>query len=178
MKVALKDGTRGEAQFSPCGRYRYWLLRVWDESKPTAAIIGMNPSTATEKDDDPTVAKETTIIRSLGFGALLKLNAFAYRATLPVDLWKARQRGVDVIGPENTAPHIVEYLKLFAVKQTIAAWGKLKTDRGWFLSQSLKASGIRLDCLKKNGDGSPAHPLYLPYGLIPEPWNYEQERTA
>jgi hypothetical protein len=56
-----------------------------------------------------------------------------------------------------------------AVQKVVACWGKLKTDRGWLLRDTL---GLRLDCLNKNKDGSPAHPLYLPYGLLPEPWNY------
>jgi len=55
------------------------------------------------------------------------------------------------------------------VQKVVACWGKLKTDRGWLLRDTL---GLRLDCLNKNKDGSPAHPLYLPYGLLPEPWNY------
>ena len=60
----------GDARFSPCGRWRWWLTRVWDEKLPMAALIGMNPSTADAKDNDPTVAKEIHFVRSWGFGGM------------------------------------------------------------------------------------------------------------
>ncbi len=163
----------GAARFSLCGRYRFWLTRVWDADLAMCCLIGMNPSTATETENDPTVAKEIHFVRSWGFGGMLKLNAYAYKATQPKDLYAARARGLDIIGRENTADHIVGYIADFKATKVVACWGRLKTDRGWLLGESLKQKGIRLDCLKKNSDGSPARPLYLPYGLLPEPWNYE-----
>ncbi|HDR2355042.1 TPA: DUF1643 domain-containing protein [Enterobacter roggenkampii] len=35
-----------DAIFSPCGKYRYSLSRVWDDSKPYTLFIGLNPSYA------------------------------------------------------------------------------------------------------------------------------------
>ena len=162
----------GDAKFSPCGRWRWWLTRVWDESLPMAALIGMNPSTANASEDDNTVHKEIHFCRDWGFGGLLKLNAYAYKATKPSDLWIARARGVDVVGEENTAGRMLSLLREFNVGRTVACWGRLSTDRGWVLRDALEYFGVQLDCFKKNSDGSPAHPLYLPYGLVPQPWNY------
>jgi hypothetical protein len=161
----------GTAKFSADGRWRWWLTRVWDDSLPMAALIGMNPSTATATEDDPTIGKEIHFVREWGFGGLLKLNAYAYKATNPKDLWAARARGVDVVGEENTAGKMLALLRDFNVGKTVACWGRLKTDRGWILRDALGYFGVQLDCFKKNADGSPAHPLYLPYGLMPERWS-------
>jgi hypothetical protein len=138
----------------------------------------MNPSTANASDNDPTVAKEISFVRSWGYGGMLKLNAFAYKATNPRDLWAARARGVDVVGEQNTARHMMAYVEEFKVVKVVACWGKLKTDRGWYLRDMFSSADVKLDCLKKNSDGSPAHPLYLPYGLLLEPWNYAEDTAA
>ena len=127
----------GNAKFSECGRWRWWLTRTWDESLPMAALIGMNPSTANATENDPTVGKEINFVRSWGFGGLLKLNAYAFKATDPKDLYSARTRGVDVVGEENTAGHMLKLLREFNVGKTLACWGRLKTDRGWILRDAL-----------------------------------------
>jgi hypothetical protein len=163
---------KGDASFSACGRWRWWLTRVWDDALPIAALIGMNPSTATATENDPTVNKEINFVRSWGFGGLLKLNAYAFKATDPNDLYYARMAGVDVVGEKNTAGHMLDLLREFNVRRTVACWGRLRTDRGWILKTCLSAYGVQLDCFKKNADGSPAHPLYLPYGIVTQPWNY------
>lgn len=43
------------AQFSACRRWRYTLRIVWSEGR-LIQFIGLNPSTADEFKDDPTVA--------------------------------------------------------------------------------------------------------------------------
>ena len=43
------------AQFSADRAYRYTLKIVWDESRTPCQFIGLNPSTADEVKDDPTV---------------------------------------------------------------------------------------------------------------------------
>jgi len=46
-----------DAILSEDRKYRYVLSRIWDESKPMVVIVGLNPSTADEKDDDSTIKK-------------------------------------------------------------------------------------------------------------------------
>ncbi|CAI2789886.1 Uncharacterized protein conserved in bacteria [Serratia grimesii] len=43
------------AVFSDCGQYRYAIARIWDETKPYALFIGLNPSYADATQDDPTL---------------------------------------------------------------------------------------------------------------------------
>jgi len=42
----MECNLKTDAKFSACRKYRYALWRNWDESKPYAMIIGLNPSTS------------------------------------------------------------------------------------------------------------------------------------
>ena len=84
------------ALFSPCGRFRYRLGRRWGAS-PTVAFVLLNPSTADDERDDPTVRRCVDFARRLGFGGLEVVNLYAYVATDPDDL----RRAGHPVGPEN-----------------------------------------------------------------------------
>lgn len=45
------------AYFSKDRVYRYDLWRQWDASRGYAMFVGLNPSTADEDNDDPTVRR-------------------------------------------------------------------------------------------------------------------------
>lgn len=159
--------------FSPCRTYRYELRIIWDQTKRPQMFIGLNPSTADEENDDPTVRRCIDFAQRWGAGGLVMVNACAYRATDPKAMLKFAG---DQVGSENT----IEYLERLAVgcqNKPIAAWGKHADEivgRAWRRGrgQCLKALMGPLDCLRLNGDGSPAHPLYLPKTLTPIPFNY------
>ena len=53
----MECNLKTDAKFSACRKYRYALWRNWDESKPSAMIIGLNPSTADENENDPTITR-------------------------------------------------------------------------------------------------------------------------
>ena len=120
--------------------------------------IGVNPSTANETENDPTIRKDIGFAKRLRYGGLLKLNVGAFRATDP----QAWRRAFDRVGPENTARHLVEYAQEFHVEKMVAAWGK----NGQFATGQCEAilrEFTELWCFGKNGDGSPKHTLMLPY---------------
>ena len=56
-KMVVKGNAAAGAVFSDCERYRYRLWRVWDEGKPKACFVMLNPSTATHEVLDPTVTR-------------------------------------------------------------------------------------------------------------------------
>lgn len=85
------------AKLSDCRTYRYELWRTWDESKPYAMFIGLNPSTADETEDDPTIRRCINFAKTWGYGGLCMTNLFAYRATQPEDM----KRASDPIGNKN-----------------------------------------------------------------------------
>jgi hypothetical protein len=167
------------AHFSPCRKYRYWLKIVWDASKPLQAFIGLNPSTADEKQDDPTVRRCIDFARRWGKGGLLMLNACAYRATDPKDMLDQD----DPIGPDNTIANLECWLVRFKTGPPIAAWGKnlklvwMQENDPSFPSKLNRADEMRIamgpmDCLGTNADGTPKHPLYLKADTPPRPFNY------
>jgi hypothetical protein len=148
-----------DALLSGDRKYRYWLTRIWDESKPMGCVIGVNPSKADEKEDDPTIRKDIGFLTRFGFGGLLKLNVGAYRSTDPRNWRKA----LDPIGdPLNSARTLAEYVGKFGVKLTIAAWGK---NGNYFLGRcnAIRREIPGLMCLGTNPDGTPRHTLMLAY---------------
>ena len=60
-------------------------------------VVGLNPSTADEVQDDPTIRRCIDFAKRWGYGALCMTNIFAYRATLPKDMKMA----MNPIGEEN-----------------------------------------------------------------------------
>ncbi|GAB6073605.1 hypothetical protein JCM15786_02620 [Nautilia lithotrophica] len=71
------------AIFSKNRKYRYVLSRIWDDTKEKIVFIGLNPSTADETIDDPTVRKCIAYAKKWGYVGFYMLNLFAYRATEP-----------------------------------------------------------------------------------------------
>lgn len=68
-KFHSDDRSKSVAVFSDCERYRYLLTRVWDTTGQRALFIMLNPSTADEIKNDPTVERCERRARALGFGA-------------------------------------------------------------------------------------------------------------
>ncbi|OZA02269.1 MAG: hypothetical protein B7Y02_16985, partial [Rhodobacterales bacterium 17-64-5] len=90
----LKGDAASEAVYSECERYRYLLARVWGPGAKVMFVM-LNPSTATEVQNDPTVERCERRARVLGFGAFCVTNIFAYRATDP----KVMRAVADPVGP-------------------------------------------------------------------------------
>ena len=156
---------RRRAVFSPCRRYRYLLESVWDPGAGIVSFVMLNPSTADETDVDPTNVRCRGFVERWGLGGLRFVNLFAWRATYPPDMIAA----AEPVGPENDAA-ILDACRGAAM--TVCAWGNDGAHRGRdrHVVRLLTDAGIALHALRINGSGAPAHPLYLPYGLTPEPW--------
>ena len=139
------------ATFSDCRKYRYGLSRTWNGKKKTILFIGLNPSTANEKIDDPTIRRCINYAQNWGYGSLLMVNLFAYRATMPSELKNVK----NPIGNDNDL-HIIELSKKADI--VVAAWG----NEGTLLNRDKEVKKIlpNLMCLKINKSGQPSHPLY------------------
>lgn len=155
---------RTGAKFSPCRRYRYALWREWDPSKPTVVFCGLNPSTADENDDDPTIRRCLRFAREWGFGHLVMLNVYGWRSTDPRGLLEVN----DPTGPENLAIILrwAQRARLF-----VCCWGNgIRHIDGFRLRQELRSKGVRLHVLKLTAQGQPWHPLYLRSDSWPVTW--------
>ena len=153
------------AEFSECRRWRYLLWRRWDEKKPVANFLMLNPSTADEHKLDPTCSRARDYAERWGYGALIVTNIFAFRNTNPNQMKAA----ADPVGPGNDAA-IVRAARQSAI--VVCAWG----NHGEFLDRSahvtalLFGNQIKAHALRINANGEPAHPLYLPRALRARRW--------
>lgn len=150
------------AEFSVCQLYRYRLWRIWDADKKPLVVLLLNPSTATHEVNDPTVTRCIVRAMNMGYGGLIVLNAFAWRSTDPGGMLAA----ADPVGPYNDEI-IVEVCK--EAPLVVCGWGKHGThrQRDALLLAMLRENGIEAWALGFNNDGTPKHPLYVPYAATP-----------
>jgi len=150
---------KNTANISSCRNYRYALWRTWDVNKPRVLFIALNPSTADETHDDPTLNRCINFAHEWGFGGLSIGNLFAFRSTNPKQL----KSNNDPVGPANNR----WLIKLDQESTlTVAAWG----NHGKYLKRAdhIRQSLKNLYCLQINVTGEPAHPLYLESNLKPK----------
>ena len=142
---------KNTAKLSRCRRYRYALWRTWDASLPRVLFVGLNPSTADEHRDDPTLVRCMNYAKAWGYGGVCMANLFAFRATDPAEMKTAD----DPVGPRNNW-----WLKKLSSEAgiVVAAWGNDGAFRG--RSEQVRNMLPALCCLKVNRSGEPAHPLY------------------
>jgi hypothetical protein len=157
--------TPAGAKFSSCRRWRYLLWRCWDLSKPVANFLMLNPSTADEFQLDPSCKRARNYAERWGFGAVIITNIFGWRATDPEEMKAVR----DPVGRGNDKA-IVSAAR--EAKLVVCAWGNhgLHRGRAEQVLALLHGHGTRLNYLRMNGCGQPAHPLYLPANLKPSAW--------
>lgn len=156
--------------FSEDRRYRYTLWRDWSDdvleleeragnhTSEFVQFIGLNPSTADETKDDPTLRKCIGFAKRWGYGAMCMTNLFAFRATDPREM----KRQLEPVGGENE-PHIRRIAKEAGL--VVAAWGVHGThgNMDMNLKRWMAEMEIPLKCLRLTKHGHPEHPLYVPY---------------
>ncbi|MEQ5869972.1 DUF1643 domain-containing protein [Sagittula sp. NFXS13] len=158
---ATEGNVESWGYYSPCDVYRYGLRRVWGPGNELLYVM-LNPSTATEVANDPTIERCQRRAVKLGFGGMRIANLFAFRAMHPRDL----KRASDPEGPEN-AGLLHDWSGKAEV--TLAAWGV----HGVLNGQCGRVAGLLQGDVRHLGltkDGHPRHPLYVSYDVLPQPW--------
>ena len=124
----------------------------------------LNPSTADAETDDATIRRCIGFAKAWGYDEMIVVNLFAFRATKPSDLFKA----FDPVGPENMANLSSAALSAQAV---VCAWGVHGSfkNQGFNVLCRLNDLGVKPLALARTKNGHPAHPLYLPKKLTPQP---------
>jgi hypothetical protein len=165
MRSHQKGDAASTALYSDCETYRYQLTRVWNAPGPRVLFVMLNPSTATEAQNDPTVERCERRARALGFGAFQVVNIFAFRATDP----RVMRAASDPVGPENDTA-ILEGARW--ADRVICAWGThgAHLNRGPQVANLLRTQGCTLLHLGLSQAGHPKHPLYISYACQPEIW--------
>jgi hypothetical protein len=160
------------AIFSPCRRYRYILTRQTGPGDRVLAATGLNPSTATAFVNDPTIRRGIGFAQAWGCGLYVMLNAYAYRATDPKMMWRARDiERLDIVGEHNDAAISLVLGHLGDEDTALAAWGThARTERVRRLAELAEQARVSYVCLGTNKDGSPGHPLYRPAATARQRW--------
>ena len=146
------------AIFSEDRKYRYALWRIWNINRPMRLQIGLNPSSANELMDDPTITRGVVRASKDGFGGFIQANLYSYVSTNPKRLLELPE--LEAIGTENE-----DYLKFLVgiSGQTVCGWGSFPA--------AIKRAPAVLKmiaepyCLGINADGQPKHPLYIGYDV-------------
>jgi hypothetical protein len=190
--MSLDELRAAGAEFSPCRVYRYQLHRNIPQPAPAIFVdsdgsvrpedvvraaakssrlvlfIMLNPSTADETLNDPTIRRCIGFAKGWGFRHLAIGNLFALRSTDPRALYST---------PHPEGPDNDRHINAMAEEAdlVIAAWGVhgALRDRGAIVRGRLHARGVDLHHLGLTKDGHPKHPLYLAGSTKPTPWAAE-----
>ena len=147
-------------------RYRYWLTRTWDESKPSVVFMLLNPSTADAAKDDATIRKCMAYSKRWGYGGIVVINLYAFRSRDPKKMLACD----DPVGPHNDRWILLWWEQARRTgAPIIAGWGNnAQQDRVRWILRLASECGIVLNTLEM-GRYAPKHPLYLRNECLPIP---------
>lgn len=156
---------RLKSNLTPLSTHRYTLHREWIGGEGILCWIMLNPSTADEFADDPTIRKCCGFAKRWGFRGIVVTNLFAYRATYPREIKK-------LVGPNytlavgNNDPIITA--KAADAAMVVVAWGNNGSirDRDKYVMGRLLHSRD-LYCISKTKQGHPTHPCMAGYTDAP-----------
>ena len=137
-------------------RHRFLLWRFWND-KPRMLFVGLNPSTANELQDDPTVRRLCAFAKTWGYGGIYVCNVFSQITPNPKELL-----------PE-TATHAADshaiQMAIDLTDLAVCGWGDgiEKAPYGRARANNIRTYIKTPMCFGLTGKGNPKHPLYLPY---------------
>lgn len=140
------------AIFSANRKHRFALWRVWDNDKPKIMFIGLNPSTASENLNDPTIRRVKAFAKSWGYGGFYMMNLFPIVSSDPKILRSGDRR---LIGNNDKWLTTIGGM----CRDILFAWGNFKEAE----QRAKEVCKLFPDaiCLGVNKNGSPKHPLYV-----------------
>lgn len=138
------------AIFSDDRKYRYALWRIWDNTKPLIQFVGLNPSSASEEMDDPTIRRVKRFAKDWGYGGVYMMNLFAIVSTDPTLLLSCP----DPLGDNNKWLNEING----RCKTVLFAWGNFPVKGRDIEVMKMFPEAV---CLGYNKNGSPKHPLYV-----------------
>lgn len=136
--------------------FRPLLRRDWLGSGPAQLWVMLNPSTADDTVDDPTLRRCIRFAQREGYSGLRVVNLFDRRATSPSDMvaplrspnWDA---GIRTAVAETLGP-------------IVCGWGASPVVQPAHVAEMvniLRMSDRPLACLGTTQSGAPRHPLYV-----------------
>lgn len=148
------------AVISPCGKYRYRLVRQWADTGFLLPVLMLNPSTADAEADDPTIRRCLGFANREGFMGIEVINLFAFRSRSPGVMMSAD----DPVGWDNDS-HINAVMEAAHRYGTpiLCGWGTHGSfmNRDQTIRHMAAVHSAQLVCLGKTNAGQPKHPLYI-----------------
>ena len=153
--------------------YRLELRRVWDDRLPLLPVCMLNPSWGDDEKEDMTLLALIHFARMWGYGGLLIVNLYGYRASQPREMFKMGAAAIGADNDNHTAA-AVAYAKANGGKMLVA-WGNDGGERALTLARYIQAHGVQMICLGTTKSGAPKHPLArglhrIPRDQLPIEW--------
>jgi len=144
------------AVFAEERTHRLYLWRRWNNNLPWIMFIGLNPSTADERLNDPTIRRCIGFAEKWGYGGIFMCNVFTLVSSDP--------RKLNTETPLVIGAHLAMRVIRDRCTKAVAAWGSLiiKVRRGEDRAERIQRDLSPLHCLGTTKQGYPRHPLYLP----------------
>lgn len=163
-QLLISGGIDTGADFSLDRAYRYRLWRIWDATRRPIVYVLLNPSTADAQQNDPTVTRCIIRARQLDAGGAIVVNLFALCATDP----RVMKAHPEPIGRDNDEAILTAAGEAGLI---IGGWGAHGThrDRARSVLGMLRDAGHVVHHLGLTKAGHPTHPLYIGYGVQPQP---------
>lgn len=142
------------AVFDQHRAYRFVLWRFWNDN-PRVLFIGLNPSTANELQNDPTIKRCIGFAQKWDYGGMFFCNLYSYVSTNPrLLLWEEALHRANI-------PAITMATNL--VSLTVAAWGDgiNLVENGKSIAEHIAKLIAPSMCFGLTQKGNPKHPLYL-----------------
>ena len=167
------DGTCSRAVFSSCGKHRFLLSRKWNRHAGIILFVMLNPSSATETRNDPTIGRCHSFAMALNGGrrgGYEICNLFSFVTHDRKQLASAIERNRSRENDRHLADACGRAARL------ICAWGGSGAEDHVRKRAEEAIKVIRssfsgpLECLAINRNGTPRHPLYLPANTRPMVW--------
>lgn len=160
--------------------YRFWLSREGLGGHGTGVIVMLNPSTADQHTDDPTIRRCMRFAGREGYHSLIVVNLYGLRATNPADLWShpdpVGQMTANEAGNDVAIGTAISQAGRYGDGRVIVAWGaharQDRVDEFKAIVDRARAP-VTLWCLGTTKDGAPRHPLYVRGDQPLTPWPAE-----
>ena len=151
----IGEGISGAVFNGPDCRHRYALWRIWDPDKDFLLFIGLNPSTANEHKDDPTIRCLIGFAKVWGYGGLFAGNLFSQVTAYPKELIRQSDSSNDeaILKMRNMTTMV------------LVGWGN--EGHGARPGEVLKLLEGQVFCLRTTKLGEPSHPLYFAKTSLP-----------
>lgn len=152
-------GRASFAVFSDDRAHRFWLVRIFDRTRPLMVVCMHNPSDADETRNDPTISTLLHFAEAWGYGGLLVVNLHSYATSQPSAVKRAQDMGINTCPEANLAAWraALDYADSKSLP-VLVAWGNLG-DLPTIGDFHRTLGFTHCICLGKTTDGRPKHPM-------------------